>query len=44
MDKALLVVVTGMDKPFRTTLSDADHAVVRELGEEYHARNPRSVA
>jgi len=43
-DKPLLVVVTGMDKPFRTTLSDADYAVVRELGEEYRARNPRSIA
>jgi hypothetical protein len=44
VDKPLLVVVAGMDKPLRTTLSDADYAVVRELGEEYRARNPRSIA
>jgi hypothetical protein len=43
-DKPLLVVVAGMEKPFRTTLSNADYAVIRELGEEYRARNPRSVA
>ncbi len=42
-DKPLLVVVTGMDKPFRTTLSAADYAAVRKLGEEYRGRNPRSV-
>lgn len=38
----LLVVVDGRDKPFRTTLSDADHAAVRSMGEEYLSRNPRS--
>lgn len=43
-DKPLLVVVDGRDKPFRTTLSDADYAAVRAMGEEYLSRNPRSVA
>jgi hypothetical protein len=43
-DKPLLVVVSGLDKPFRTTLKDADYASVRALGAEYLARNPRSVA
>lgn len=43
-DKPLLVVVDGRDKPFRTTLSDADYAAVRELGSEYRKRNPRSLA
>ena len=42
-DKPLLVVVAGLDKPFRTTLSDADYARVRALGEEYLARNPRTL-
>jgi hypothetical protein len=38
-DKPLLVVLTGLNKPFRTTFSDADYARVRELGEEYKRRN-----
>ena len=42
-DKPLLVVVAGLDMPFRTTLSDADYARVRALGNEYLARQPRSV-
>ncbi|QDQ99210.1 hypothetical protein FO059_09435 [Tomitella fengzijianii] len=42
-DKGLLVVVDGHDKPFRTTLSDADYAAVRTLGHEYCNRNPRSI-
>jgi hypothetical protein len=43
-DKPLLVVVDGRDKPFRTTLSDADYAAVRALGAEYLRRNPRSLS
>jgi hypothetical protein len=43
-DKPLLVVITGKDKPFRTELSAADYAAVRALGNEYLARNPRSIA
>lgn len=42
--KPLLVIVTGLGKPFRTRLSPADYAGVRKLGQEYLARNPRSVA
>lgn len=42
-DKPLLVVVTGLDKPFRTTFSAADYAGVRALGAEYRSRNPRSI-
>ncbi|MBT1182655.1 hypothetical protein HET69_01185 [Streptomyces sp. CJ_13] len=41
-EKPLLVVVAGLDKPFRTVLSDSDYRSVRELGEEYRKRNPRS--
>ena len=41
--KPLLVVITGLDKPFRTALSARDYARVRALGEEYRSRNPRSV-
>ena len=44
VDKPLLVVIDGRDKPFRTTLSDADYAAIRRLGEEYRGRNPRSLA
>jgi hypothetical protein len=40
--KPWLVVITGMSKPFLTTFSAADYQSVRELGDEYLARNPRS--
>ena len=40
-DKPLLVVITGLSKPFRTTLSDGDYREIRALGDEYFARNPR---
>ena len=39
-----LVLIAGMDKPFRSTFSDEDYAWVRRLGDEYKRRNPRSVA
>lgn len=42
-DQPLLVIITGMSKPFRTTFSDKDYAVVRALGGEYFAKNPRSI-
>lgn len=42
-DKPLLVVIAGRDKPFRTVLGQKDYAEVRALGEEYRARNPRSI-
>ena len=38
-----LVVLAGMDKAFMTTLSESDYAKVRVLGDEFRARNPRSV-
>lgn len=41
--KPLLVVIAGLDKPFRTELTAADYAGVRALGDEYLARNPRSI-
>jgi hypothetical protein len=44
VDKPLLVVIDGRDKPFRNTLSDADYAAVRRLGDEYRGRNPRSLS
>jgi hypothetical protein len=43
-DKPQLVVIDGNDKPFQTKLSAADYAAVRTLGDEYLARNPRSLA
>jgi hypothetical protein len=38
-----IVVITGMEKPFRTTFTERDYARVRELGDEYRSRVPRSV-
>ncbi|MCP9207121.1 hypothetical protein [Streptomyces cucumeris] len=43
VEKPLLVVVTGLDKPFRTALSVRDYRTVRDLGVEYLKRNPRSI-
>jgi len=40
----LLAVICGLSKPFRTQLSDADYRRVRDLGREYLAQNPRSLA
>jgi hypothetical protein len=40
----LLVILAGADKPFRTSLPDSAYKEVRALGEEYRARNPRSLA
>lgn len=42
-DKPLLVVVTGLDKPFRTTFNASDYTAVKALGDEYWERNPRSI-
>jgi len=42
--KPWLVAVTGMSKPWQTTFSEADYAAVRNLGDEYKSRNPRSVS
>lgn len=42
-EKPLLVVIAGRDKALRTVLSSADYQAVRDLGEEYRKRNPRSV-
>ena len=39
-----LVIIEGMDKAFRTTFTTADYARVRQLGDEYRRRKPRSVA
>lgn len=43
VDKPLLVVIAGLDKPFQTKLNPADYAGVRALGDEYLGRNPRSI-
>ncbi|MEU2798716.1 hypothetical protein [Streptomyces sp. NPDC007117] len=43
-DKPLLVVITGLQKPNATLFSDADYQGVRDLGDEYFSRNPRSIA
>lgn len=38
-----IVVIAGMDKPFRTTFTERDYERVRRLGDEYRSRVPRSV-
>lgn len=42
-EKPWLVVISGLDKPYRTTLSESDYVGVKALGDEYLSRNPRSV-
>lgn len=42
--KPLLVIVTGLDKPFGTGFTAGQYAAVRALGREYLSRNPRSLA
>jgi len=37
-----IIVITGMEKPFRTKLSERDYDRVRQLGDEYRSRVPRS--
>lgn len=44
VEKPLLVVVDGRDKLFNSTFSRSDYERVRELGEEYRSRNPRSIS
>ncbi|ORX14166.1 hypothetical protein [Mycobacterium szulgai] len=41
-DRPLLVVIAGMSKPIRTVFSESDYSDIRDLGNEYFARNPRS--
>jgi hypothetical protein len=38
-----IVIIDGRDKPFRTTLSNAEYRKVRALAEEFAGRVPRSV-
>lgn len=38
-----IVIITGMSKPFQTTFRDRDYEAVRNLGDEYKNRKPRSV-
>lgn len=38
-----IVAIAGMEKAFRTIFSDRDDEAVRQLGEEYRSRVPRSV-
>lgn len=38
-----IVVIAGLEKAFRTTFSERDYERVRQLGDEYRSRSPRSV-
>ena len=38
-----IVIIAGLDKPFRTVLAAAEYQRVRDLGDEYRVRRPRSV-
>lgn len=40
----LLTVIDGASKRYQTTLPEARYAQVRQRGDEYWARNPRSLA
>jgi hypothetical protein len=44
VEKPLLVIVDGRSKPLGTTLPGRDYQAIRDLGREYLARNPRSLA
>ena len=39
-----IAALAGLRKPFRTTLSKADYAWIRRLGEDYRSTDPRRVA
>lgn len=43
LDGPTIVVIAGLSKPVGTAFTDADYAQVRQLGEEYRRRVPRSV-
>lgn len=43
VEKPFLVIVAGLDKPFRTKLRQSDYAWIDRLGKEYRGRNPRSI-
>ena len=40
-DEPLLVVIAGMKKKFRTTISERDYVRIKALGERYFDNNPR---
>jgi hypothetical protein len=42
-ERPYLVVIAGLDKPFKTTFDERDYERVRSLRDEYFARNPRSL-
>ncbi len=44
VDKPLLVVIDGRDKPFKSTISAGEYSKVKALGAEYFSRNPRSIS
>lgn len=44
IDKPLLVIIDGRDKPFRASLSPQEYNKIQILGNEYLRRNPRSLA
>lgn len=43
VERPILAVIAGMSKEVRTTFSEAEYAAIRELGDEYFSRNPRSI-
>jgi len=38
-----VVLITGMDKPFRSIFKKSDYETAMRLGDEYRSRVPRSV-
>lgn len=43
LDKHSVVILGGPVKPVGTAFTDAEHATIRRLGEEYRRRLPRSI-
>lgn len=44
LPRPAIAVITGMRKPWRTTFSKRDYALVRELGEDHRQNFPRRIA
>ena len=43
LDGPSIIVIGGLSKPNNSAFSGADYAEIRQLGEEYRRRTPRSV-
>ncbi len=44
LDRPSIVVIAGLSKPVGTAFTESDYSAVRQLGDEYLRRSPRSTA